>query len=194
MNPTDLSILQGLHQLRTEIFHPAVNILTRLGDKEWIALLSVLAAVGLVWLGRRFSALALVVCMLLAMGTAEGLKRLVERERPTSGHVEPIPGAHTPSSKSFPSGHATLSMAFYPMIALLWPWASKRMRTIQVTLGILLALFIGFTRLYIGVHWPSDVAVGWAIGGFWALAASAFVRWQTPKVELVKVQAGTPQG
>lgn len=183
MNPADLSILQGIHQLRTEIFHPAVNILTGLGDKEWIALLTVLAAMGLFWVKKRTSAMALVVCMLLAMGSAEGIKRLVERERPSSGYVELIAGAHTPTSKSFPSGHATLSMAFYPMIALLWPWASKRMRNIQVSLGILIALFIGFTRLYIGVHWPSDVLAGWAIGGFWALAASTFVRWQSPSVE-----------
>jgi len=77
-------------------------------------------------------------------------------------------------------------MAFYPMIALLWPWASKRMRTIQVALGVLLALFIGFTRLYLGVHWPSDVLAGWAIGGFWALAASTFVRWQSQQVEPLK--------
>jgi undecaprenyl-diphosphatase len=193
MNPADLSILQAIHQLRTEIFHPAVNLLTGLGDKEWIALLSVLAAMGLVWCQRRTSAMALVVCMLLAMGTTEGLKRLVERERPINGHVEPIPGAHTPTSKSFPSGHATLSMAFYPMIALLWPWASKRMRNIQVALGVLLALFIGFTRLYIGVHWPSDVLVGWAIGGFWALAASQFVRWQSRKVEPLQSPTESPR-
>ena len=192
MNPTDLSILQAIHQLRTDVFHPAVNLLTRLGDKEWIALLTVLGSIGLLWVGKRTSALALVVCMVLAMGSAEALKGAVDRERPTSGYVEIIAGGHAPSSKSFPSGHATLSMAFYPMIALLWPWVSKRMRAIQITLGILLALFIGFTRLYIGVHWPSDVLAGWVLGGFWAMAATTYVQWQTPKENPVNTPTVTP--
>ena len=179
MNPSDLSILQAIHQLRVEYLHPAANLLTHLGDKEVLVVAGILALFGFLRWGQRKTAFLWVACLVLAMVSAEGTKRLVNRERPAPAFVEVITGAHFPDSPAFPSGHATMAMAFYPMLALLWPGPFvKRHRWGFVALGILLGVFVGLTRLYIGVHWPSDVLVGWLIGGFWATIAWKWENYQ----------------
>lgn len=172
MNPWDLYILQGIHQFRTEFLNPAANLLTHLGDKEVLMVTGILALLGFLRWGKRKTALVWVCCLALAMGSAEGTKRLVNRDRPAPSYVKVITGAHLPHSPSFPSGHATMAMAFYPMLALLWPGPFlQRHRKGFVALAILFGVFVGMTRLYIGVHWPSDVLVGWMIGIFWAILA-----------------------
>ncbi len=180
MNSGDLFILQAIHQIRTEYLNPAANLLTHLGDKEVLLVAGILALGGFLRWGHRKTALLWVGCLVLAMLTAEGTKRLVNRERPAPGWVKVIPGAHLPHSPSFPSGHATMAMAFYPMLALLWPGPLvKRHRRGFVALGLLIGIFVGMTRLYIGVHWPSDVLIGWLIGGFWAIIAWCLENYPT---------------
>ena len=69
-------------------------------------------------------------------------------------------------SLSFPSGHSANAMITYLAIALLVP-VKQRNRAISVGLGLALALQAGWSRVALGVHWPSDVAGGWAFGLFW---------------------------
>jgi undecaprenyl-diphosphatase len=78
------------------------------------------------------------------------------------------------TSTSFPSGHATDSALVYlTLAALLARTVPERvLRLYLIGIAILLTLLIGSSRVYLGVHWPSDVVAGWTLGAAWALASS----------------------
>lgn len=88
-------------------------------------------------------------------------KIIAERPRPTDGLL-PILG-----SDSFPSGHALTAMVFYGLIAYLFTRSvkSRVWKTIIAASAATLIFLIGFSRIYLGVHWLSDVIAGWALGG-----------------------------
>jgi undecaprenyl-diphosphatase len=81
-------------------------------------------------------------------------------------------------SASFPSGHSTLSAATYltlaVLIASLEP--NRGTKAMVFVLAAAMVLAIGFSRVYLGVHWPSDVLAGWSLGGAWALGAWTVLR------------------
>jgi undecaprenyl-diphosphatase len=94
----------------------------------------------------------------------DALKQLVRRDRPEV--VLPPPGGY-----SFPSGHALESTAVYGLLALLaLPYLRhKGAQTVLLLGSLLLAFAIGFSRLYLGVHYFTDVVAGWCLGLAWAL-------------------------
>ncbi len=129
----------------------------------WIAALVLMAGLFLFLLarGRRVDA---VVVLLSAVPLLAGLvlKELVGRARPDLWLTGP-----EPSGLSFPSGHSTFAMVFGGMLILLIEEAvspASARRAIQLGL-ILLILAIGASRVYLGVHWPSDVIGGYLFGG-----------------------------
>jgi undecaprenyl-diphosphatase len=75
-------------------------------------------------------------------------------------------------STSFPSGHATQSLATFVALALAlavwWPRAARPLRVIAVAL----AVGVGWSRVYLGVHWATDVIAGWLLAAAWVLVAS----------------------
>jgi undecaprenyl-diphosphatase len=119
---------------------------------------------------------AVVVVVAVACGALlnEGLKDAFARERPTV-----VPHLMRVSSASFPSGHSMLAAILYPtlgeLIARLMP--SGRARTFLVGLGIGLAVAVGATRVYLGVHYPSDVLAGLTMGLAWALTCGLAARF-----------------
>ncbi len=82
-------------------------------------------------------------------------------------------------SASFPSGHAMVSAVAYLTIGTLLARAHKKRSTkiIVMTYAIILTLLIGISRVYLGVHWPTDVLAGWALGAAWA-ALWWLLAWQ----------------
>ncbi|ADG99282.1 phosphoesterase PA-phosphatase related protein [Segniliparus rotundus DSM 44985] len=144
------------------------------GSTTTVVALTMLFAAGLVWRARELRH-----AMYLAMTTTVGCvvlfsaKLLVKRDRPPRGEwLVDGPGY------SFPSGHALLSAALATAILVL---AVRRVQQIRVwpaiVLGALFSLFIGVSRLYLGVHWLTDVLAGWAIGTLVALAGGV-VLWR----------------
>jgi undecaprenyl-diphosphatase len=102
----------------------------------------------------------------------EGLKQLVARPRP-----DLWPRLVEVGPYSFPSGHALASATFFPLLAWDLTRASGlRARWLAVSAAALLSVSIGLGRLYLGVHWPSDVVVGWGIGSLQCLAAARKLR------------------
>src|ERR1051325_11344475 len=71
---------------------------------------------------------------------------------------------------SFPSGHAKMSAIAYLTRAtpLARVHRNRRVKALVVALGVSMALFVGISRIYLGVHWPSDVLAGWCVGAAWA--------------------------
>ena len=97
----------------------------------------------------------------------ELVKRVVARPRP-----DLWPRLVATGSFSFPSGHALASATLYPLLA--WDLTRTRPRAVRIaalSAAVALSLFIGFGRLYLGVHWPTDVAAGWTIGAVQAVVA-----------------------
>ncbi len=82
-------------------------------------------------------------------------------------------------SASFPSGHAANSAAVYLTLALVLVQIvrSRRQRTYIVAVAAALTLAIGSSRVYLGVHWPSDVLAGWTFGALWAFGWWAIGHW-----------------
>ena len=141
--------------------------ITALGGTTNLTLISVLAIAFLLLLGRFRHAIY------MAAATGGGaifgtlLKSLFARARP-----EVVPHLIEVHSLSFPSGHALNSAIVYLTLAVLIAreLELRRMRIFVVGAAALLVLLIGFTRLYLGVHFPSDVLAGWMLGASWALA------------------------
>lgn len=141
-----------------------------LGDLPSSAVLVFGIAVWHLARGDRRGALVWAVLALTTLALLEGLKPLVARPRP-----ELWPRLLPQGGFSFPSGHALASATFYPLLA--WEFVGHRRSLTApcVALAVAMPLFIGLGRLYLGVHWPTDVAAGWALGALQSLAAVSWL-------------------
>jgi undecaprenyl-diphosphatase len=117
------------------------------------------------------SALVIAATGLFGLFLTETIKPLTNRPRPDVTHKL----VERPLSKSFPSGHSLNSMAIFGVISLVIARRlhSRPLRVLVVILGVSLSLAIGTSRMYVGVHWLTDVLGGWTAGlacallGFW---------------------------
>jgi undecaprenyl-diphosphatase len=139
--------------------------LTALGSTVVLAIIT-LAMAGFLFVTKR-TTLSLHLVMAVALGTvlSNTLKLLLARPRPDL--VAHIVQVHT---LSFPSGHALLSAVTYLTIGalLMGDHTSIRVKAYILSVAILLSLLVGISRVYLGVHYPTDVLAGWAVGGAWA--------------------------
>jgi undecaprenyl-diphosphatase len=119
--------------------------------------------------GWRRGALLVTVTLVGAALLDGGLKLLFGRERPAAFFDYP-----SPTSYSFPSGHALFATAFFGGVAVLL-WARMRstaLRAVVWCAAVVLILLVGFSRIYLGVHYPTDVAGGFAAGTVWVGAVA----------------------
>ncbi len=138
----------------------------------------VLLVIGLLLLrGHRRDALLLAVVMGGEVILENGLKEFFHRPRP-----EPFFGLVTPASYAFPSGHALASWCFYGAVALIFSrhFGSRRLRMAAWVLAILTIVAIGFSRIYLGVHYPTDVIGGYIVGAAWMIVASRLANHRLP--------------
>ena len=175
----DETVLLWVHWYSPDWLDGVMRLATVLGY-YWVVLpLLVLAAYAFYRKGRRISAALLVVATLGGIILTSVLKNVFERARPDLfelGYVE--------SSYSFPSGHATLAVGFYGTLTLLVAWRMTGLRRWGVAAaGVALVLLIGFSRLYLGVHYPTDVLAGFLAAPLWVstIAVSYFL-WRTVRV------------
>jgi undecaprenyl-diphosphatase len=121
---------------------------------------------------RYWSYLAgFVVALGGAAASAYVLKEVVARARPGE-LIQTV----AETGYSFPSGHATGSMAFYGFIAFILYRLYPRCQKSVFVVAALVILAIGFSRLYLGVHFPSDVIAGYLVGGLYVWAGILVVR------------------
>lgn len=149
--------------------HEAMVDFTALGGGAVLTLITLLAAGYL--LARRKAAMALFLAVAIAAGGILNtlLKHGFVRERP-----DVVPHLVEVSSASFPSGHAMNSAMVYLTLAALLARAERswHVRMFLMAGAILVTLLVGFSRAYLGVHWPTDVMAGWSVGAAWACLAS----------------------
>jgi undecaprenyl-diphosphatase len=150
---------------------------TALGGFTVLSLLTLTAVLALLFHRKVRQASILGATVLLAMASSELLKVVYDRPRPAL-----VPHGSYVYSQSFPSGHSTLAAATFltlaTVIASLEPHRSTK--RLAYALATLLIVAIGFSRVYLGVHWPSDVLAGWALGAAWAFVAWIALDWTRP--------------
>ena len=161
---------------------------TRFGSTPSLIVVALFAAAVLVWRGRRDDALLVVCASTVAFVLGPLLKLVFGRGRPpVNQHLVAVDGS------SFPSGHALNSMAVLGLITLLAVRGrSGPTRVLVVTLGALLVLVVGFSRVYLGVHWPTDVLGGWLFGAVWlTICLVTARRWRGNTRSSGTVQGGS---
>lgn len=154
----------------------SVMDISALGGFAVLALLVLLAVGYLLAIKRWGEALMLLVATLGGTAISEGLKVGFNRPRPDLvAHIVET------TSMSFPSGHAMLSAVTYLTLGALIARTQSKRRLRGYVLGaaILVTLLIGASRVYLGVHWPTDVLAGWCLGAAWALLCWAVATWLT---------------
>jgi undecaprenyl-diphosphatase len=164
--------------------------ITALGGFTVLTLLTVLATVLLLMHGRRLQALIFAATVVAAEIVVDGLKGVMARARP-----ELVPHQDLVYSHSFPSGHSAMTPVVYLTLAAIVAAGGERrsVRWLIIGAAAALVLAVGVSRVYLGVHWPTDVLGGWTLGTAIALAASFALHRAAPARAVVKPDTpGTP--
>ena len=147
----------------------AMRDVTGLGSITVLGFVLLASVLYLTLSGARRTALFVAFAVSGGAVLSTGLKLLFDRPRPD------VEAAARVFSASFPSGHATVSAVVYLTLGLLLAEASRsrRLKAYFITLGLFMTIVVGISRIYLGVHFPTDVLAGWAIGSAWAMACWA---------------------
>ena len=149
---------QTVHDHTREPVTGWVFVVTTLGSTYVLVLVALAAALGLAIAGRWRSGLMVIVAYALTDATVAIAKLIVERPRPSANLTEA-------GGFSFPSGHSATSMAVYGCLAFALARACRGFPRVACALvGVSLVAAIGLSRIYLGVHYPSDVLAGWITG------------------------------
>ncbi|MBI3862348.1 MAG: phosphatase PAP2 family protein [Planctomycetia bacterium] len=147
----------------------AARDITALGSRAVLTLATAAVAICLSLIRRHRESLLLVGASLAGLFVMQALKALVARPRPF-----PMPGIIDDPTSSFPSGHAMLSAVVYltlgSILSSLVP--SRRLRSYTFGVALAVTFLVGISRVYLGVHYPSDVFAGWTLGLSWGMACS----------------------
>jgi undecaprenyl-diphosphatase len=152
----------------------SVRDITALGSTVVLMLLSA-AVLGFLLLKRQYHA---ALFLLIAIATSVLLNNLLKtwfaRERPAI-----VPHLDHVDSRSFPSGHTFLSSVIYLTLAAVAARLTEQRhhRVYIISVALALVFLIGLSRLYLGVHYPTDVLAGWSLGIAWAIGCWFFARW-----------------
>ena len=138
---------------------------TALGSFAGLGLVLVASLGCLLLLGKRGHAVLMAAAVLGGVTLSTPLKMAFDRPRPD------LEGAAKVFTASFPSGHAMLSAVTFLTLGALLARAStdRRVRIYFMSLAVVLTVLVGLSRIYLGVHFPSDVLAGWCLGAAWAL-------------------------
>jgi len=160
----DMAVFDVVHRIDNPGMHQFMEAVTQLGTHAAIGTAAGLTAIAMLRQGRKADAWTVIVSTGGAMAINTILKNIFQRQRPQ----ELARRIKLPKSHSFPSGHSLLSAATYPIVVHhLVQNRSLATQAFAHTLSGLTILLVGFSRVYFGVHFPSDVLGGFAAGFGW---------------------------
>ena len=159
----DLRVSALVQTLRTPALTRAMVFVTDLGRWQGIAVGGFALSLGLALWRRKADIVAIVLALLFGTATIVLIKTHVHRARPEPGNAITFE-----SSFSFPSGHTFVATVFYGLATFVLLRAARGPARSGIFLGgVVLVLLVGFSRVYLGVHWPSDVLASFAAGSVW---------------------------
>lgn len=152
----------------------AMRDLTALGGATWLVLLTAATAGALALMRQGRSALLLMAAVAGGQVLSSASKGFFDRPRPDLVSHE----AYVLTA-SFPSGHSMMAAVTYLTLAVMLARATprRRLKAYYFVVAAILTVAVGVSRVYLGVHWPSDVLAGWMIGAAWALLLYTVADW-----------------
>lgn len=170
----DSSVAHFLFSIRTPVIAKALYMFTFSGHVYTIVTLASLLILLFLWKKRKWYSLAILISVVGSGATILAGKNIYRVNRPTELSWYPE------TSFSFPSGHATIAMAFYGLLCYLLVREQKSMRSRSLVFftGFFFIFLLGFSRIYLCVHYLSDVAGGYLLGMAWLILGITFVEWK----------------
>jgi undecaprenyl-diphosphatase len=163
-----------LQPLGSPAFQDAARDITALGGVTILSLITLSAGLFLVLDGKKYMALFVWGAVVSGLIASTLLKDLFGRPRP-----DLVPYAAYASNSSFPSGHSMMSAITYLVLGALLARSQERklLKAYFLVTAAFITVLVGISRVYLGVHWPTDVLAGWTAGAVWALLCWLLARW-----------------
>jgi len=177
--PFDHAIISFVQNLETPFLTKTMKFFTFVGKGDSIKVLAFITVIVLFFFFKHRSDLLLFIVVLIGSHYLyRSLKVLFNRARPDLHRLIEIGGY------SFPSGHATNAITFYGIFTfILWTHIPTRWgRTLLMIFSSTMIFMIGLSRIYLGVHYPSDVIAGYFAGGFWLILAICIYQFVKDKM------------
>lgn len=165
----------------------AMRDLTALGGVTVLTLISLAVMIYFLLKKQRASALFLAVAIGGGIAISSLAKSGFSRPRP-----DLVPHGVEVLTASFPSGHSMMSAVTYLTLGVMLARTEKdmRVRVFYVAVAAILSVLVGVSRVYLGVHWPSDVLAGWSLGAAWAFGVYLIARQMGRKGKIEPDEAG----
>lgn len=174
---SEAALMREVAAQRSQAATDLARIVTWAGSAFVLVPLALLSCALLLRSGLRTQAAAVALSLGGAMLISDAVKGLVARPRPAVEHLQSVGGF------SFPSGHATQASAFW--LSLVFAAASAgapaTLTRLMAAAAALIIVLVGLSRIYLGVHYPSDVVAGILLGGGWAAYVAVCVGSLAPR-------------
>jgi membrane-associated phospholipid phosphatase len=165
---TDVHIMNYIHSFSSPYLNDSLPVLTDAGKSTTVVIIGLIVSAVLLYMRKYYSAafVLISICGTLAIGIA--LKLVIVRNRPElwTPLIQEI-------GYSFPSGHA-LASSVLGLVLIIIAWSS-RWRWYVTILASLYVVFVGFSRFYLGVHYPSDVLAAWCVSLMWVIIVKTII-------------------
>ncbi|GAB4239697.1 MAG: hypothetical protein Kow0049_27160 [Stanieria sp.] len=172
----DKAILLWIHQFANPTLDKIMLNITRLGNPSTVVSIT-LVTLGILWWRRYYQEAKIFLLNFLGGAVLSyGLKLAFSKPRP---HLWKLLISET--SYSYPSGHALGSMVLYGFVAYLLGTHLGQYAKVFYFIAAILIAAIGFSRLYLGVHWPTDVIAGYGVGFLWITFSITMLKLQKAK-------------
>lgn len=171
----DTSVRDWLVERRSPALTAVLTAFTTLGSSVVLVSLTFSVTVFLATTRRRAEAGLVAGATAGALILWPLLKNLIERARPADAHLVQV------SSWAYPSGHSLASIVVFGVLGVLG-YRRARTRAARVTIAVTAAVLVaavGVSRVYLGVHWPTDVLAGWLFGAVWLSVCLWVYEWLT---------------
>jgi membrane-associated phospholipid phosphatase len=171
--PVDTSILLNIHQMASPFCDQIMLSITSLANPEFVVIIVALSTGWLLWKRQFNKTKILILACAGALILNQGMKIIFNRPRPTLWQL-----LLNETSFGFPSGHALGSIVLYGLLAYFYAVYRPDQAKGIYLFSVVLIGSIGFSRLYLGVHYPTDIIAGYITGWLWLMVCIWLLRLQ----------------